>query len=773
VFDAALEVPIEYANVLLFSQRDSAQISGAVTDQNGLFLLRRVRPDNYYIKVSFMGYNSSQLGGIEVRPGCMEVDIGNVHLEQLALDLEDVEVGIAKAPVEYRIDKKVINVSQQLTAASGTAVDVLENVPSVTVDIDGNVKLRGSGNFTVLLDGRPTIMEANDALQQIPASTIDNIEIITNPSAKYEPDGVSGIINVVLKKNQLLGSSGIVNLNAGMNDQYGGDVLFNYRKGIANASLGLNYSNRDYPGESRRESWTELGGNTTYINSEGEARRGRTGFGVRGSLDLNLTSSDLVSVGMRWGGREMMHGSELDYDEWSEPGLQHSYYTSSGELTREGNFYMVYLEYRRRFKQKDHEITGRVSRGRYDGEEESTNELIDEGGTVTSGQISTEDGPGERIYLKVDYTLPLGEKNKLEAGYNGRLGESEDVTGLSEYDPVTTNYVYQPEYSHSVNYQRDIHALYGMYAGETGSFGYQAGLRGEYTSRNIDLVGEEDQFTLDRWDYFPTLHLSYQFSGRKQIMTSYSRRIHRSRGWFLEPFQTWTDAYNVRQGNPDLKPEYIDSFEAGYQTFLGKYFVSTEAYYRVTHNAVEFARSVYDTSVTLRTPENVGTEYALGTELMLNGDLFKWWSLNLMGNLYDYRIEGVLYGEEFSEESVDWNVRLNNDFSVTESTRLQVNGRYNSPSVSAQGTREGYFTTDLALKQEFLKGNLDATLQVRDLFGTAKHESTTTGPGFYSYSYHDHEAPVVTLSISYRINNYRDKRERNGRNENGFEEDDF
>lgn len=772
VLDSAINKPIEYTNIVLYSARDSAQVSGTITDANGRFLLMGVRPGRYYIEFSFMGYQTKRVEDVEIRPPSMEMNLGDITLDRTAIDLDEVSVSYEKPFIEYKIDKKVINVSQEMTAASGTAVDVLESVPSVTVDIEGNVQLRGSGNFTVLIDGRPSVLESSDALQQIPASAIDNIEIITNPSAKYEPDGMSGIINVIMKKNQMRGVGGVVNLNSGWDEKYGGELLLTYRKGIANASFGADYNRRAFPGSMREENRTTYQGTTSYVYSDGDTERGRTMYGLRASLDLNVSSKDLIGLGIRWGGRKMDMTENTNYDEWSDSGLQHSLSISQSSSERSGRFYSAYMEYRHQFQDKGHELTGKFVLSHRNMKEESSNELFELNGVMTEGKESSESGPGDWVEAKVDYTRPVRENYKIESGYQGRMHRSEDASERNEYDPVLGIYQFQPQYSHMVGYNGNTHSLYVLHSGEPGKFGYQLGFRGEYTLRQIELIGENETFTLDRLDYFPTLHTSYQFSEKRQMMASYTRRIQRWRRWFLEPFETWTDAYNVHQGNPDLKPEYIDSFEAGYQTFLSKFFISTELYYRMTHNVVQFVRSVYDTNVTLHSVENVGTDYSLGVEMMFRGDILKWWNANLMGNLYDYRIEGTLYGEPFSQQSFDWRLRLNNSFKITRTTSMQVNGVYNSPSVSSQGEREGFYTVDLALKQEFLEGKLTATLQIDDVLQSSKQEFTSEGPDFYSYSYHTREAPIFMLNVSYYFNNYKKEREKR-RTQEDIGEDDF
>ncbi|MFZ0391986.1 MAG: TonB-dependent receptor [Calditrichia bacterium] len=773
VFDQDSRQPIEYANIVLYSQQDSMQVTGTITNEQGNFDLNPPRPGRYYVEVFFLGYETRKIGDVRVGPRNREADLGDIYIEQSALMMENVEVEAERAAVTYQIDKKVINVSHQQTATSGTAIDVLENVPSVTVDIEGNVSLRGSGNFRVLIDGRPSILDASDALQQIPATSIENIEIITNPSAKYNPEGTAGIINIVMKKQRTLGRSGLFNLNGGLKDKYGGDFLLNQKDARYSLTAGADYRDRSFSGEDRQINRTTLADQTFYVNSNGDSRRQHDGWGLRGILEWYPSPSDVFSLNGRYGERTSARNSEEDFREWTSLSNTVLSYTSSNEQERSGNYYGGNLSYVHRFAGKGHEISSNLFLGYHDGDEQSVNELYNEQQSLTEGRISTEKGPSQDLRFKIDYTLPFGPNRKFEAGYQSELDRSEDTNELYEYNPLTGDYDFLPKYSHSIDYNRDIHSLYALYAGEWSKLGYQFGLRGEYTYRTIDLTGENGMFKLDRGDYFPTFHISYQFMDGQQFMASYTRRIDRPRGYYLEPFETWMDAYNVRIGNPALKPEYINSFEGGWQTHLGKNIISTELYYRVTENKVERVRSVYDANVTLHSVENVGKDYALGAEFMLNMDFLKKWNLSAMGNLYNYRVEGTLYDESFARESFNWGIRLNNSVKLATNTQFQVNGNYHSPTVSSQGSREGFFSTDLAVKQEFLDHSLSATLQIRDLFGTRKFEYTNEGRNLYSYHHVDLESPVVMLNLQYNINNFKRKRDRGGEWDTGEEGDEF
>jgi len=747
VFDAEYREPIEYANIVLYRQIDSVQITGTITDYNGYFQLNGIRPGTYSIEISFMGLEAHTIEDLNFTPDNPEIHIGNIFLKSTILPVEGTGVEAERPLISYEIDKKVINVSGQLTATSGSAVDVLENVPSVDVDIEGNVSLRGSENFALLIDGRPTILDPSDALQQIPASMIDNIEIITNPSARYDPEGISGIINVIMKKKRLQGISGIANMNAGLDNKYGGDFLASYRSGIANVFFSANYRKFNFPGTNLVESMTFQNDTSSYVSSDGHSQHTWNPYGLRAGIDLELGIWDRLSIGGEYGAREMERSDEVNYDEWSEPGASHNLYVSQEQNEFSHRFYSLTLDHVHRFLSNDHNIAAQAIYSRRDRSQVSFSELLDTTGIITGGHQNEEEGPSTLAQLKLDYTLPVQDNSTFGAGAMARFSRSEEEARTYEYAAATGDYELMDEFSHTTEYTRDIYAMYGMFSNTWHRLGFQGGLRSEYTYRLIEMKGEDEQFTLDRWDYFPTAHVSYEFSNGHQLMASYTRRIQRPRSWWLEPFLTWSDAYNVNMGNPNLKPEYIDSYELGFKTLLGTSVFSLETYYRATHNNVERVQSVYSENVILHTVENAGTDKALGIEAMFGIKLGSWWNINCTGNVFQQRIEGELAGESFSKEDFNWSTNISNEFKVLPVTKLQITARYRSPSLSAQGQREGFFTTDAALKQEFFSRKLAMTLQVRDVFGTRKREHTSEGEDFYFYRYSERKSPVIMLSL--------------------------
>ena len=792
VVDQKNKQPLEYATVALYNAATNELISGTITDYLGHFKLDSPENGDYYLLITFIGLKDRETNTFQIKDD-RNVNLGNIFLESASENLGEVEVVSRRSPIQYKIDKKVINVDKQLTAEAGTAVDILENIPSVQVDIEGNVTLRGSSGFTVLIDGKPTILEPSDALRQIPSSSIENIEIITNPSVKYEPDGATGIINIITKKSYLDGLSGIANLNVGTYDQYGGDLQLNYRMNKFNVLLGANFNQRSRPGDVINERETLSNDTLFFVNSSGDTKRQFSRGSVRAGFEYNPTKRDFISLSGRYGNWEMSNNSTLRYDDWTLPETSFFSYNSFDKTSRGGDYFSLDGVYQHDFgKMKEQGKSGMQSgmgKGRpgftkasvphtlkfefsyrdRNSDENTVNELRSLDGKLIGGKKNVENGPAESLQMKLDYTKPVGEKDKFESGLQYRGGHSQDQTGLWLYDTITGQIVEIPEYSNNTDYYRNIYAGYALYAGYIGKFGYQGGLRTEYTNRKVSTTDQGD-FLLNRWDFFPTVHISYELPKENQLMASYSRRIDRPRGWELEPFITWQDAYNVRRGNPDLKPEYIDSYDAGYLIKFGENHFSLEGYYRVTHNKVERVSSVYEENVVLNTIENVGKDYSLGLEAMVNIGVTKWWDMDLSGNFFNYKIEGVLYEDPFKRTSTNWNSRFNNTFRLWKTGQMQVSSRYNSKSVTAQGTSSGFYTVDAAFKVSFLNKQLTANFQARDIFGTALRENVREGQGLNIYYKYNPVSPMLMVTLSYRFNNYKMNR-RASSNGGGGEDD--
>lgn len=777
VVDAEQATPVEYANVVLYRIRDTTLrrsasvdtnrvVTGTVTDAQGRFVLRELPPGNFYLEVSFIGYRTRRLENIRLAPDG-KLDLGRLTIEPAVISMPGAEVTAEKPRIEYKIDKKIINVAQDPALQSGTAVDALEKAPAVKVDIEGNVTLRGLSSFTVLIDGRPSPIEGSEALQQIPAGTIDRIEIVTNPSVKYDPEGKAGIINVILKKERAKGLSGVLNLNAGTNSSYGGNLLLTLRQGIATFYLGPNFNQMNFPGERVVERWVKRADTTYYSNSTGSMNFNRQFYGVRLGADLQPNPNNYLSLGTRLGGMGGTRSQEADYKEWQSGSTDTFKYQGGTSSTDKHPQVSAYLEASHSFGKKDHKATLRLNySGNWRSGSDQTENRI--GDSVFSGKRTTDDRQGNRLDLKLDYSLPLREKDRLEAGYEARLRRMSQMTGFAQFNPAMGGYESLAQYSHTTKQIDDAQALYSSYTFNWHALGAMLGLRTEFTGRSI-TIDTTTMVPVNRWDFFPSAHLSYSFPLEQQIMASYTRRIDRPRGWDLTPETTWMDANNVRTGNPNLLPEFIDSYEAGLVLPFGKQRISLDGYYRVTHNVIDRFQRVWQGSVMLNTVENIGTEYALGSEFNLDLVPFSFLNISLSGDVYNYRLKTVL-PEARNTQGFNWEGGITTDLTLPTMTRLQFSVHYESPSATAQGTEAGRIWTSAGLRQALFNRQLLLTLSVRDLFAQSFHESENQGENFYSYYRFSRRGPTVWFGLTWNFNNYKPER-RQQNNNNG--DDDF
>ncbi len=789
---------LEFANVAVYENDTENIITGTMSGVDGTFRVFNVPAGNYYLVISYMGYEQKRVDGVTLNG--KNVDVSSILLKPATLKMDNVLVEAEKPAVTYKIDKRVIDAKQFLSARGGTAVEILENVPSVDVDIEGNVSLRGSSNFTVMIDGRPSVLEPQDALESIPAASIENIEIMTNASAKYEAEGGAGIINIVTMRDKRIGITGLASVNAGTNN-LGGNVLLNYTNEKITTYVSVDFSKRNFTGESYVERLLYFPDTTAEFISNGDRSRGRGGYGIKGGLDWFISKNDVIGISANYGPRASTGGSTTAYEiSYSDPitgTIFNSYdYTSYENSTRGGSRYSVIADYTHTFPEKEeenatrskgqgpgghgsspsvsngnsstkHQIKFEASYSNWNMDEESFTYLVDVFGDTTEGQRTTEIGPSNSIRGKIEYKRPINKTSNFETGVNAKFNWKTDGNNVYYYEPLTGNFDLQDQFSNLTDYKQNTLSAFALYSAEFGLFGIQPGVRAEYTYREIDSDATDSVYVIDRLHIFPTLHMSYQLPEYVQLMGSYTRRVSRPRGWQLEPFYTWWDAYNIRIGNPALVPAMTDSYDFSVQKSFGKSFVSLDAFYKRTTDKIERIQTVYEDDVILNTYENVGTDQSMGVEAMGNLNIFKWWMMNVSGRLYYYQVEGELYGENFNESSLNYSTRLRNTFMLKD-TRIQVGLNYRSSSATAQGTSSGGLMTDLGVRQDFFDGVLSATLQVRDIFGTGFHQYTVTTPSYYTYSEFYRDAPMISLDLSLKINNY--KKQQNG---NGFESDNF
>lgn len=764
VVEASSSTPVEYATVTLYTAADSVMIDGLISDQRGHFEFRKVPEGSYHVIIRFMGFRKVLIEGVTIGHENPVSDLGTITLRPDVTSLEEVEVRADKPLVEYKIDRKVVNVDQQVQAQGGTAVDVLERIPSITTDLEGNVELRGSSSFIVLIDGKPSIITGSDALNQIPASTIEQIEIITNPSVKYDPDGTAGIINIITKKNTLKGLSGIVNLSASNSPDYSASVMLNYRTKKTSISLSADYSRREMTANRTgyRESYSA--DTTGYLQTISDMDMVRESISFKAGIDYSISDHNTITAE----GSYRMHNSSRDNyarnSNWSDPGeLYQNYITDSKDSSDHPSLQFTIRDVHK-FKRKGTELSMQLTYSQGDDkEEESTHQYMaddswgDMGQTILDYKTNTTEE--ERDWRgDLDFERLFNEKSKLEAGFQLRIERSEEDYLFSNRDSLG-HWKEDLIQSNRYEFNHDIYALYGTYSTEFKKIGVKAGLRAEYTNRNLIQLTGQDEYPYEKFDLYPSLYLTYYLPYNQQMQLSYSKRVNRPRGHMLNPYPLFADAFNSFSGNPELEPEFAHSMELNYQKYFGSSFLTLETYYRLTNNKMTRVMDLNEEGVMEMTIKNIDNDRSLGIEANANIQLTSWLILNPIATVYDYRLTETTAGEEVNKQSTNWRGSLELAANLKSNTKLRLNGTYDSPTITVDGTREGIYYLGFSARQDLFDNNLSVTLNIRDMLDSRRMKGTSEGENFYSYNEMRRKAPIVSLSISYKWNNYKRQRE--------------
>jgi iron complex outermembrane receptor protein len=727
VRDSASGKPILFATISLFNQKDSL-VTGTTSKTTGKFLIENVPAGKYYARVEYMGYSKKFVRDILMSPKSDELikQLGNIYISKSAKTVGNTTVVKRKSVFINEIDKKVFNADQNITSTGGTAVDLIENVPSIEVDQDGNISLRGNTNVIILIDGRPSGLTGAGRqafLESIPASSIDRIEIITNPSAKYDPDGMSGIINIILKKNKIKGSSGMVSTTLGTGGSYNFSSRYGYRNSKFNiyGNYSMNINNSWSDGGYDR---TTFGDTIEYLSQISDGNRYRESHLVKFGFDyyINQFNTLYISANKGFGTRNgdqnvLYHNTDNNFNPLF------SYLRSTEDLG--DNFSTDFsIGYVKKFNQKNHELTADLYYTNSERENDSEIGQFDQNSSTDLFDLNplyqnTERVDKNDIYtLQVDYTKPLAKNIKLETGYkliyrninNAFYSESKD-TGELVYSPDTF-------LNNTFDYVEEIHAAYGILGTQRGKLGLQAGLRVEQAFTTSTLEdGESDPFENDYLSLFPSAHIKYELTKSKELMLSYGRRINRPRTRSLNPFANQSDPFKLFKGNPFLKPEYINSYELGYSYYNKKFSFTSTVYYRQTVNMMSRIK-LFDSTTGISTVTyanfNEGSSY--GLEMIANVNPTKNWRMTLSTNTSasKFSTDNLTFG--FDNSSTRFSSRLMSTWTYNKNHSLQISGFYRAPFDIPQGVIKGMYGVDAAYKVRLMKGKASLGFRVSDVF---------------------------------------------------------
>lgn len=776
IIDAQTKQIIEYCNVVLFTYKDSSMVNGTISDREGRFSISNLRPGIYFLRASYIGYDNRTIDSIRITPRAPEVDLGIVALDEKSIELSNVVVTGEKEIIINNLDKKVINVEKDLTNIGGTAVDVVQNIPSVSVDADGNISYRGNQNIRILIDGKPSELlglGSGDVLSNIPASQIESIELVTNPSARYDPEGTGGILNIVLKKRINGGMNGTISLTGGTGDKFNGSLNFNYKLPDINlfASVDSRIHNSDNDGNSFRTN--NINNTLSYIDQLNNGSFNHFGHNFTAGLDLTPDNYNTYTFSVRY--RKFGFDTESLVKTRNLNSLSEitRYFERSSDAERRMNAFQYTLSYKRTFDTKGAELTADVILGDFSFKRnEDFNQINFDNNLNQIGNNILDKGLSNNKNLQwtvqSNYINPIEGFGRIETGFKITLKNFNSKNDYLNYDNNSGIWFEDPTRKTDFDYIENVYAVYGIYSNNINNFQYQVGVRVE----QADVKGTENitstSFTNDYFSIYPTVHLVQSLPDQQEIQLSYSRRVERPNNRRLNPYVDRSDSLNISYGNPELKPEYINSLELGYSKLFGKTALTSSIFYRNTVDAITNYTFVKDNGITETTWRNLAKNLSYGLELTLSSPLFDWFRTNTSFTYFKNEFEGL----DISNSDYSWLAKMNNTFFISKDFNFQINLNYNAPTIMGQSKMKEQFATDFAVKKDFLDGQLSLTFRLSDVFNTREWESETIGQNFITTSYRKMESRVAYLGISYRLspgNNNRE-RDRRPRDEDGMDE---
>lgn len=760
IIDVADNSPIDYADIILFEQGNDNPVSHTLPQADGSFLFSGIKEGQYSLVVRAVGYDIYTKTNILLKKES-SLQLGIIGLKALEQGLAEVEIVAQRRQIVYKLDKKIIDASSNILASGGTAADILENTPSIRVDAEGGVTFRGSSGFVVYVDGKPSMFTGSQALEQIPSAHIENIEIITTPSARHDTEGEVGIINIITKKHAHSGLSGMVNVTGSTVLSRGVDFLLTRQNKKSRYYVGGSWNDRLRKSDFDQEKTTIVADTSTVSYSDGPRKSKRYSYTLKAGWQYALPKT-LLSLDLEGGYSGNARSGNLDYMEErfvkGNP-FEKGRFRSHDDYDNDETIFQGTAAFDHRFNDKGHNIKGSYYM-RYGGDalEYFFSDLFDENGKRQQGHRAYESEYRLTIRGNLDYVYPYRDAGRIEAGYQYFSYLEDGDYSMEYWNPSKNIFYWRDDIYNTFYFQRGIHSIYAIIAEHYKNVDLQVGVRGEHTHRVLRSSKEWANRVENRFELFPSVHLGYTFPNDHYLVASYSRRTTRPELFFMEPYITYRDYYTAEIGNPDIRPEYINSFEVNYKKNIDEHSISSTAFYRNRKDKIERLRVPYQAGVTLDSMANVGSDYAIGMEASLQMKAAKWWNINLNGSYYYYKVENKLKttgGED--ETSNNYEIMLNNSLDAGKNTRIQIDGNFIGPSVTTQGKTSSFWYMNLAVRQQLMSRKLAAVLSFRDVFNSARYTSNINTSNLKSVTHIRPNYPLITLTLSYTFNNFKTK----------------
>ncbi|MGB0431816.1 MAG: TonB-dependent receptor domain-containing protein [Bacteroidia bacterium] len=749
--------PIPYASIGLFKLPDSAYVSGTASDDQGRFSFNSQK-GQFLIKISFLSFKNKN---INVTVGESAAQLGTIKLIPTSTNLDEVTVEADRSQMELKLDKRVFNVGKDLSNTGGNASNVLENIPSVTLDVEGNVELRGSQNVRILINGKPSGLVGVDpatALQQMPANLIDRVEVITNPSARYDAEGEVGIINIVLKKEERKGLNGSFEIQGGLPKMYGFTSVLNYRTKKINYFVSYGYNNRVNPGFG--SSYQEFYNSDSLLAYERirNHNRGGPSHTARAGADFLLNKYNTVSVSGLVKKGDGLNSANLIYRDLDiNENLILETYRDEVEKEPELN-YELGISHVKKFDKKGREWSTEIRFIENDETELATiNETYDRALYDPLYQKTSNTEDEQNFLIQSDYVHPT-ENGQFEFGVKSTNRIIENDFLVEQHSGDNKWFVLQP-FDNQFKYTEKIQAAYAMYSGELGSsFKFQAGLRAEYSDILTEELKSNTVNKRNYLNYFPSVHVTYKLPKSQSVQLSYSRRLSRPRFRHLLPYWGFSDTRNFMLGNPNLNPEYTNSYEIGYMKYFNKGSFLASVYHRHRTGVIQRISFTNGSGIVNRMPVNLSTQNALGLELSNNYEITSFWRFTGSLNAYQAITEGEYEGQNLSAEAYTLNGRVSTNIKILKKLNLQTSFRYDAPRKNTQGIVLARYNWDFGLSYPMLNDKATLSFTGRDILNTRRYRWETETDDFYSTSDFQWRTRVFRVSFNYRLNNYKEQR---------------
>lgn len=731
ILEAGSGSPVEYANIVLRSALTDSMVNGTVSDSLGWFRIPNVPQGSYRAEYSFIGYEKKKSDPFTIDRKHIKIDLGALQLLAASTTMNEVTVTAERSMMITKIDRKVFNVQKDIQAQTGTVTDVLQTIPSITVDMDGNISLRGSGAVTILINGRPSVLATSANLEQMPASLVERIEVITNPSAKYKPDGTAGIINILLKKEKKSGFNAILGANAGSNSRFNTNLQLNYNTGKVNlfGSYGYRQDYRWRSSDLNSQTIDTVTGNSVYLTqtTEGEARP--TSHLGRLGIEWDISPKDYAGISGTFNFRKV-NRSDLTtymYQDTSFSTTEQLWRDHSG-LEKETSLGLK-ANYEHTFdKEKEHTLQADFEYQRdAESEEDNYTNVYQFPPYPDEVSRSLADNSEQNLNLMVNYSRPLWARSSMEAGYEGNMQLTNQKQEVDGWNPDAGGWIADTSQGNRFWANQTVHALYVTASFTWGKFSVMGGLRAEEALVNLEFRSLNATAQNDYFALYPTLHLDLS-SGKNEWQLNYSRRVNRPDGEDMNPVPEYRDPRNIFVGNPDLKPEDIHSIELGYSLRLKQLTLVPTLFYRYKVHGFAWVTSSLNDSVLITTIDNLATDQSAGLDLSGTWQIGKIANLNFSASGFYSQLDASNIGYEAGKSVFSWNGKINASISITKTTLFQINGQYRSQALTAQGMREPSWVVNLGFRQDLWKKKLSLIATISDLFDSQTMRSTVNTP---------------------------------------------